>query len=260
MVLSILQANNLRSTMGQPIPTVIHPLADRGCHLRAGEVSLWGAGSGTGKSVLVHWIATYASVPALYFSADSNDATMRMRTGAMLSGLPQAEVWEQLEAGQGPALAALSATAHISWVFDSSPTLEDIEQEVAAFHTAQGTFPRLIVVDNLRNVTGDSYGDEYRFWDEVVGALHDMARFTEAHVAITHHVTGQYASGSTKIPLNGLENKVDKRAEVVITAFRPSEDIITMSIVKNRGGQARGDGTYQVAMGFDGARMQLAAT
>lgn len=259
-MLSIIQSNSLRSSMGQPLPAVIRPLADRGCHLRAGEVSLWGAGSGTGKSVLCHWIAVYAGVPALYFSADSNDATMRMRTGAMLSGLPQDEVWSHLVDGKGPGMDALRKAGHISWVFDSSPTLEDIEEEVAAFHVATGQFPRLIVVDNLRNVTGDSYGDEYRFWDEVVGALHDMARFTEAHVAVTHHVTGSYASGSNRIPLNGLENKVDKRAEVVITAYRPAEDVINLSIVKNRGGQARGDGSFGCSLEFKGQNMQLSYT
>lgn len=257
-MLSILQSNNLRSTMGQPLPTVLKPLGDRGCHFRAGEVSLWGAGSGSGKSVLVHWIALYAGVPAIYFSADSNDATMRMRTGAMLTGLPQEQVWQQLEAREGPALDALGSVSHVSWVFDSSPELEDIEEEVSAFQVANGEFPRLIVVDNLRNVTGDSAGDEYRFWDEVVGTLHDMARFTESHVAITHHVTGTYASGDRVIPLGGLENKVDKRAEVVITLHRPSEDSMSLSIVKNRGGQARGDGSFGCSLQFSGAHMQLA--
>lgn len=258
-MLSIKQANNLRGSTGVPLPTVIQPLARMGCHLRAGEVSLWGAGSGTGKSVLCHWIALGVRVPVLYFSADSNSATMRKRTASMLTGMSQDEAWTQIENDQGHASAVLTEANHVKWAFESSPDLREIEEELNAFWTAFGEYPRMVVVDNLRNVSGGSGGDEYVFWDEVMGWLHDMAVYTESHVAVTHHVTGMYAAGDKQIPLSGLENKVDKRAEVVVTAYKTAgrDDMINLSVVKNRGGRAMGDGSYSCTLGFDGARMQL---
>lgn len=260
MVMSIAQAAQLPSRLGDPLPDVIRPLHRLGVHLRVGELSLWSAGSGTGKSVLLQWYALHAKVPTLYISADSNWATMSVRSASMATGLPQEEASKHIHAKRGQGFDALHAAQHISWSFEASPTLEDIRDEVLAFEVAHGDFPRLIVVDNLRDVTGDSYGDEYRFWDEVLAFLRTMGQKIESHVAVTHHVTGQYAAGDRPVPLNGLENKPDKRAEIVITAYTPSgrDDRRVLSVVKNRSGQASGDGSYNCVLGFSGSTMQLA--
>lgn len=257
-MLSIRQATRLMRNMGKPLPGVIRPLEHLGCHLRAGEVSLWAAGSGTGKSVLCLWIATGAKVPTLYFSADSNQSTMAMRQAAMLSGLTQSDCEEHISAQEGRGWDVLNETQHMKWCFDSAPSLSDIEEEVSAFYVANGQFPEFIVIDNLRNVSGGIPGDEYTFWDEVMAVLHDLARATQAHIAITHHVTGSYASGDRAIPLGGLEQKVDKRAEVVVTAHRPSAQSIYLSVAKNRDGQARADGSLGFPLLLDGERMQIA--
>ncbi len=218
-------------------------------------------GSGVGKSVLSHWNAVYAGVPTLYMSADSHQGTMANRTASMRSGEALDESERQIEAGEGRAWEELRAASHIRWCFEPSPSVQDIHYEMGAFYTVYGQFPALVVVDNLRNIQGDD--EQSVVFQETIQELHELARKTGAHVNVLHHVVGDYDSGDKPVPQNGLEQKLSKIPEMILTLNRQGVGKLNVAIVKNRNPYGRhevaalADGSHSVLLDVDFLKMQL---
>lgn len=254
--------------VGNALPPVFLSLDKMGAKFRRGQLSLIAGGPGTGKSAVASYIAVNSAygefgetgVPTLYFSADTDKRTLGNRIAASVSHETVDNSEKLLNSGHQGFFSILEDnTRHIWFNWNTGPNLNDIEDEVKAFAHATGDWPHLIVIDNLKNIWVESSGDggEHVRYDRVLDFLHELAGQTNAHVMVLHHVTGFYEDGDKPIPLSGILGKVTKPFRLILTLFRPSEQQLGISVVKNSTGRMDQSGGLQVTLGVDLERQQF---
>lgn len=254
--------------VGTSLPPVFLSLEKIGAKFRRGQLSLIAGGPGTGKSAVASFIAVNSAygefgeigVPTLYFSADTDKRTLGNRIAASVSHETVDNSEKLLNDGHAGFFSILEDnTRHIWFNWNTGPNLQDIEDEVMAFAHATGDWPHLIVIDNLKNIWVDTSGDggEHVRYDRVLDFLHELAGQTNAHIMVLHHVTGFYEDGDKPIPLSGILGKVTKPFRLIITLYRPSEEQLGLSIVKNSTGRMDQGGKLSVFLGVDLERQQF---
>ena len=208
------------------------------------------AAPNAGKSMFALVYAIKANVPTLFFSADTDTTTVTIRTLAHLSQHSQVTVEMNLNKNPHYYDEFLPRTTHISWVFDSSPSLDDIEMEIKAYIELYGLAPELIVVDNLMNVAAE-HDNEWAGLREIMMNLHDMARKTEACVLVLHHVSeaSEYGSPTMPPPRRAIHGKVSQLPAVILTlGYDPSQGLLRVAPVKNRFGPHYADASRHATL------------
>lgn len=226
-----------------------------GFGLTPGQLGMVAAGPGVGKSALAMAIALDTGLRTLYESPDTDAWTMTLRMLAHNTGHPQSYIKACLEPGvdwPDEIDVALELARHVHFSFDSYTTKE-INDDVLAYGVVHGSYPELIVVDNLLNVARGA-DDDYSAMAKACDELHALAQTTGAHVMVLHHATGLYDEGTKPIPLSGLVNKMSKLPAQILTLFRDDPDV-GVCVVKNRTGRADPSGRLQTRLRFDGERM-----
>ena len=202
------------------------------------------AAPNAGKSMFALIYAVKAKVPTLFFSADTDTPTVMMRAASHLSGHSQLLVEANLNNSRHYYDKYLSDMENIQFVFDSSPSLDDIELEVKAYVELYGIPPELIVIDNLMNVVAES-DNEWAGLRAIMVEFHDMARKTQACVLVLHHVSEQSEYGSPIMPpaRRSIHGKVSQLPAIILTlGYDPSNNILRVAPVKNRFGPHTADG------------------
>jgi predicted ATP-dependent serine protease len=208
------------------------------------------AAPNAGKSMFALVYAIKAKTPTLFFSADTDTTTAMIRAAAHTSGHTQATVEANLSRDPGYYKEYLEQMRHISWVFDSSPSLDDIEMEIKAYIELYGVAPELIIIDNLMNVAAE-HDNEWAGLREIMMNLHDMARKTEACVLVLHHVSeaSEYGSPSMPPPRRAIHGKVSQLPAVILTlGYDPSQGLLRVAPVKNRFGPHYADGSRHATL------------
>lgn len=231
------QSTNVKAT---PLPYVWKSLnsTDVNVKFRRGQVCMVAAAPNAGKSMFALVYAIKANIPTLFFSADTDTATVMIRTAAHLSGHSQLTVETNLHKNPRHYQDYLSKMQNIQWVFDSSPSLDDIEMEIKAYIELYGIAPELIVIDNLMNVAAET-DNEWAGLRAIMMELHDMARKTEACVLVLHHVSEQseYGSPTMPPPRRAIHGKVSQLPAIILTlGYDPSQGMLRVAAVKNRFG------------------------
>jgi replicative DNA helicase len=241
------------------IPMPFAGLARIGFQLAKGQLGMIAAAPGVGKSALAQQIALSTGLRTLYVSADTDAWTMTVRTLAHNTGHPQSYIEECLRGGyERDAIdVALWEAQNVTYSFDSY-SMAEIRDDVLAYGVVNGSYPELIVVDNVMNIArgGD---DDLSSQTKAMDEMHAMAQATGAHVLALHHATGAFDDGDKAIPLSGLANKLSKLPAQVLTLFR-KDPYIHVCVVKNRQGQANPGGGLQVRLRFDPERMTFTET
>ncbi|MET0466973.1 MAG: AAA family ATPase [Chitinophagaceae bacterium] len=263
----------LRNTedVGLALPSVFPTLENMGAKFRRGQLSLIAGGPGTGKSALASYIAANAGygeygetgVPTLYFSADTDKRTLGNRITASVTHMTVDEAEDNLLANHPGTMQLLDDnTSHIWFNWNNGPNVDDIQDEVEAFAHVNGQWPHLIIIDNLKNVWVEASGEggEHIRYDRVLDFLHELAGLTNAHVMVLHHVAGIYDNGDQPIPLSGILGKVTKPFRLIITLYKPNENQIALSIVKNSTGKMDQSGKLACYLGIDLSRQQFIDT
>jgi hypothetical protein len=202
------------------------------------------AAPNAGKSMFALIYAMKAKVPTLFFSADTDTTTVMMRAAAHASGHSQLLVEANLSTNKHHYNKYFDKLNHIKWVFDSSPSLDDIELEIRAYVELFGVAPELIVIDNLMNVAAET-DNEWAGLRAIMMELHDMARKTEACVLVLHHVSEQseYGSPTTPPARRAIHGKVSQLPSLIITmGYDPMLGELKIAPVKNRFGPHFADG------------------
>lgn len=234
-------------------------LEKEGIRFRRGQLSMIAAAPGAGKSVFAQWLAIHARVPALYFSADSDQQTMTLRAASMLSGDEQSAIESALDTPSGTAYyeSELEALDFLRFVWDPSPSAADVEDEINAFAVMYGEYPQLVVFDNAMNLQQGA-GD----WESLLELLlncKNWAATTNAHVMVLHHVGGSWTDNPNPPPRSGIHGKVDQLPELILTIGR-NVDRWQVAIVKSRNSKAKPDASLQVGFHVDFATMQVSDT
>jgi KaiC/GvpD/RAD55 family RecA-like ATPase len=231
-------------TKATPLPDVWDGLKNKQINFRRGQVCMVAAAPNAGKSMFALIYAMKAQVPTLFFSADTDTTTVMMRAAAHASGHSQLLVEANLSGDKNCYNKYFEKLNHIKWVFDSSPSLDDIELEIRAYVELFGVAPELIVIDNLMNVAAET-DNEWAGLRAIMMELHDMARKTEACVLVLHHVSEQseYGSPTTPPARRAIHGKVSQLPSLIITlGYDPMLGELKIAPVKNRFGPHAADG------------------
>ena len=252
------QSTNVKAT---PLPDVWKSLVstDVNVKFRRGQVCMVAAAPNAGKSMFALVYAIKANIPTLFFSADTDTATVMIRTAAHLSGHSQLTVETNLQNNTRHYQEYLSKMQNIQWVFDSSPSLDDIEMEIKAYIELYGIAPELIVIDNLMNVAAET-DNEWAGLRAIMMELHDMARKTEACVLVLHHVSEQseYGSPTMPPPRRAIHGKVSQLPAIILTlGYDPSQGMLRVAAVKNRFGPHYADASRWATLFTNFAACQI---
>jgi len=246
-------------TKATPLPDVWKGLATEQIKFRRGQVCMVAAAPNAGKSMFALIYAIKAKVPTLFFSADTDTTTVMMRVGAHTSGHSQMTVEANLAIDSHYYDRHFEKSAHIKWVFDSSPSIDDLELEVRAYVELYGMPPELIVIDNLMNVSSET-DNEWAGLRAIMMELHDMARKTEACVLVLHHVSEQSEYGSpTKPPARrAIHGKVSQLPALILTlGYDPNQHTLSVAVVKNRFGPHAADASRSAQLLVNYAACQI---
>jgi replicative DNA helicase len=230
-------------TKATPLPDVWTALAEKQIKFRRGQVCMVAAAPNAGKSMFALIYAVKAKVPTLFFSADTDTTTVMMRAAAHVSGHNQVNVEQRLSNDSHYYDKSFDKLKHIKWVFDSSPSLDDIELEIKAYVELYGQAPELIIIDNLMNVAAET-DNEWAGLRAIMMELHDMARKTEACVLVLHHVSEQSEYGSPTEPpaRRAIHGKVSQLPALILTlGYNPDNNELKVAVVKNRFGPHAAD-------------------
>ncbi|BET51798.1 hypothetical protein RGQ21_67800 [Kitasatospora aureofaciens] len=263
---SLVQSARIKGSAGEPIPNPSRELQKLDVDFRRGELSLVAAGPGTGKSLWALNLALYGSLPAMYWSADSNAATQLSRSTAILTGDNVKEIKKALLEDKFDTYErVLGDKWWIRFSYEAMPTPADMEADLEIYYEVFGCHPHLCVVDNITNVDTGGAGDAESFTFGLEGMceyLNDMARETEAHVQALHHVVGEYSDGLKPIPLSGVKGKIGRVPSLIMTIHREPDEqgmnrVLNLSPVKNREGFADASGQTFAAMELDSNTLRL---
>lgn len=225
-----------------PFPALdIHRIA-----FRCGQVTIIGGPPGGGKSaILLNYIiapAVRASVPLLYYSPDSDIMTIGPRLIAALSDIETRSIFRDFDAKAArydEHMELAKQLKHVQWAFQASPTYEDIEEELTAYEAVHGYFPKLIVLDNIRDVYSTSEGEDWSRQAGTVDYFHGLARQTNAAVVLLHHLTGAYEDGDKEPGLSALTGKIGKQARLVLNLWSPTQNELGIFVAKNSNGPSK---------------------
>jgi len=230
-------------TKATPLPDVWVGLAAKQIKFRRGQVCMVAAAPNAGKSMFALIYAIKAKVPTLFFSADTDTTTVMMRAASITSGHSQITVESNLAGNSKHYNHHFEKMDHIKWVFDSSPSIDDLELEIRAYVELYGIAPELIIIDNLMNVAAET-DNEWSGLRAIMMELHDMARKTEACVMVLHHVSEQSEYGSTTKPpaRRAIHGKVSQLPALILTlGYDPGQALLAVAAVKNRFGPHTAD-------------------
>jgi replicative DNA helicase len=239
---------------GEPLPSVFKAFDTHKIIFRRAEVSMLAGTPGVGKSTLALALALKMKVPTLYVSADTNAHTMAMRLASMISGKNQTDVEYLLQNDLGWTKATLAKGSHIVWSFESSPSLQDIDEEVQAFEELWGCPPVAIFVDNLMDVATDG-GEEFASMRAIMKELKFLARHTNAGVIVLHH-TSEAVEGRPCQPRSALQGKVAQLPALIATLGVVGTSM-SVAPVKNRYGKADANANINVWLAFNPEYMYM---
>lgn len=214
------------------------------------------AAPGAGKSQLWANLAQRMKVPTLYWSGDTDNVDVTLRTLAMWLGYTVSEVEERLKDTAWRALMfdqLGDKSDHIDWVFDPVINGKAIGERMNAFAEVHGTYPHLVVVDNLSNAVADPER-EYAETKVVMSSVQQLARKSKAHIAVLHHANGKYEDTTIPIPQSGASQNPFKTVELGLTLWRPYPDRMAVAPVKNRGGLSDPKALHPINFGIDFSR------
>lgn len=249
------------TTKATPLPYVWGNLKENNITFRKGQLCMVAAAPNVGKSMFALIYALKANVRTLFFSADTDTTTVMIRALSHLTGHSQITIETNLNVNSNFYNKYLSKEQmqKIQWVFDSSPSLDDIEMELKAYIELYGTTPELIVIDNLMNVAAET-DNEWAGLRAIMMELHDMARKTEACVLILHHVSEQseYGTPNNPPPRRAIHGKVAQLPSLILTmGYDHQANQIKLAAVKNRFGPHSADGSMWTALKVDYAHCQI---
>ena len=248
-------------TKATPLPDVWVGLATKQIKFRRGQVCMVAAAPNAGKSMFALIYAIKAQVPTLFFSADTDITTVMMRAASHTSGHSQITVENNLAGDSHYYNHHFQKIDHIKWVFDSSPSIDDLELEIRAYVELYGIAPELIIIDNLMNVAAET-DNEWSGLRAIMMELHDMARKTEACVLVLHHVSEQSEYGSPMMPppRRSIHGKVSQLPALILTlGYEPDQGggVLRVAAVKNRFGPHTADASKWATLFVNFASCQI---
>lgn len=230
------------SGVSEPLPMPWAALDDAQVALRRGQVQMWAAAPGAGKTALtLNYLAHQVvreNVATMYFSPDSDIMTVGPRMLAIMRGQRVRDVHRDYERGDTAAWMELARELrHVEWCFEYPLPFDVVDMEIDAYEAVRGHAPDLIILDNIRDVlSDDESGGDWQNQKEAINYFKQIASKTGAAVVVLHHLTGNREDGDTPPTLKDVENKVGKNVRQVLLLFNPDEHTLGVRKGKDSNG------------------------
>lgn len=227
---------------GQFLSPVFVPLENAGIRLREGTATFIAGVAGSMKTGLtLYWVGRLGK-PTLYFSADSEPFEIVERCAAMMTG----DTMQRVRTNPAAYSEQLDSLP-IRFVFEDSPTYKDVELEVAAYAEVYGSFPEVIVIDNMLNLVGES-DDEWSSHRDHARVIHRLTRITKAAVFVLAHMGEDKVDPSANPqPRTKLQGKVSHLPKVILSLAFDGQ-VLKVAAVKNRFGPGDASGRTYVEL------------
>lgn len=246
-------ARTLRSEQddGHFLPTVFRPLEDHKIRVRSGTANFIAGPPGAFKTGFVLYWVLRLNLPTLFFSADGEPFEMFERAAAAMSGDTMDTVRRQPDSY----VDILSEASNVRFVYEDSPTYDDIELEVAAYWEVYGDPPKVLVIDNLMNVVGENE-NEWSSMRDTARVIHRLTRTTKAAVFVLHHMADDRNDPTTPAPRAKLQGKVGQLPKVILSLALDGNQL-KVAPVKNRWGPGDATGSTFAVLHADPSRNRL---
>lgn len=244
-------AKRVRETGGAFLPPVLRPLEDMNIKARMGTATFIAGPPGAMKTALALYLVLRMNLPTIYFSCDAEDFEVVERAGAMMSGDTISEVREHPDKYTD----LLAGANQVRFVFEDSPTYEDIELEVAAYLEVFGQAPAIIVLDNLMNLVGENE-NEWASMRDSARFIHRLTRVTKSALLVLHHMTDDRNDPNRPAPRAKLQGKVGHLPKA-IWSLAVDGDRVLVSPVKNRWGRGDASGNTYATVWVDAERARF---
>lgn len=249
---------NPKTIAREPLPDVFG-LAKHGVVVRRGQVTMISAQPNDGKSLITLWATLQwarLGIRSLYFSADTDEETTLRRAGATLTGQPQGQVEARMREGWDEIAGVLAdLDGGVVFDFETDPSYQHIYEELVAYFELWGSYPEVVVIDNLMDVVGDN-DDEYGSMRDTTKALKRFARITGAAVILLHHCNETDKRENHPPARREITGKVAQKPEMILTV-QLDGNLMRIACVKNRSGPKDPKGIIHHVLMVDFERVQF---
>lgn len=240
--MALLSAQRKQVTLAPVLGIKNHAFDKFRFKLRQGQVTILSSAPSVGKSVFARNLAAKSQdISTLFFSADSDEYTVRTSITGALTGEKMTEIEKHLLNDEDGAWSTyynnyLHSADQVEWNFSPNINLEFIELKLKAYAEIYGDYPQLVVIDNLGDMVTED-GDEYGELRVIARDLRKIARYTNAHILALHHVKGAFEDGMKPITLAALLGNLGKVPENVLGLnwSDASQQRVQMTVPKARG-------------------------
>lgn len=199
-----------KDTGGDFLPAVLLPLESANLRVRIGTTTFVAGPPGAMKTALVLYLVLRWNLPTIYFSADAEDFEVVERAAAAISG----DTITKVRANPGGYAEQLNLVSNVRFVFEDSPTYEDVESELSAYAEVFGEFPKVLVYDNFMNVVGENE-DEWASARDTARFIHRLTRTTGAASIALAHMSDDRPDPSIPAPRSKLLGRVTQLPKAV---------------------------------------------
>jgi len=248
---------------GEALPVAFRTLEAAGIKPRRGQCTMFFGEPGAGKTFLALLWALRLNLNTLFFSLDTDPGTMLVRTLSYLTGESQDDVEKRVALNDSD-LLKLAADTPIEYSFQSYASLDQIDAEIRAYAEIHGSYPELVIVDNLVNVSAET-DDEWGGLREIMKAFHSLTRQYGCAVWVLHHAKENGHSEDCP-PRRDIQGKVAQYPELIISIGQRRDGRVHTGLqlgvacVKNRRGKADPSGKTAHWFTVDMGRMRLFET
>lgn len=254
---SLAKAFGRSANTGRPLPEVFRSFTHNKVLFRLSATSMLAGAPGAFKSALALNLLTrwaQQGVYGLYFSADADEFTTAKRTAAILT----ARSVETVEAGMRGQYShvyrqALMQMEHTRWVYRASD-IDDIDRHMRGFEAVYGSFPHVVFIDNLLNVS--EVGEDWTACREFIRNLDILAREAECHVCVLHHTSESSYEQGFPPPRSAILGKISQFPRLILTVG-VNEATLNVACVKNTNGPQDPTGRTFFPMNVDAERMTI---
>lgn len=228
--------------LGKPLPIQFGTWDTAQVQFRRGATSMIAGIPGSFKSVLAlnmaAWWASRQHLSVLYFSADSDEYTVRRRVTGIITGNSQARIETSMDANPHFCDAELSKLGNIEWVYDRM-NAEGVKDHIEAFEVVYGAYPEAVFVDNLIDFAESP--DDWAGMLLFIREMDAVARKTKAHICILHHAKIRTENKRSGWPPGDWEvtGKVTQLSRMVITVASEGRYLYWAPIKNTSGPQDR---------------------
>lgn len=244
-------ARTVKDGGGPFLPTIFSPLEQHKIRARKGTATFVAGPPGAMKTGFVLYWMLRLNLPTIYFSADAEDFEIVERAAAAISG----DTIEQVRADPERYVALLEQVSNVRFVYEDSPSYDDLIAEIAAYAEVFGAFPEIIVIDNLMNVTGED-ADEWASMRSTARVIHKLTRVTKAALFVLHHMADDRQDPTSPAPRSKLQGKVGQLPKAILSLALDG-DRLKVAPVKNRWGPGDASGHTYATLYVDPACNRL---